>query len=101
MNQEMYENCMKYYDDYDFKFVLREVMKWVSEVSSFYLDDVTKSFLYEYELDSPERMDCQYVLKDCAEKMMKVLAPMTPFLAEDAYQHYEFKKFDSVFMESF
>lgn len=101
MNQEMYENCMKYYDDYDFKFVLREVMKWVSEVSSFYLDDVTKSFLYEYELDSNERMDCQYVLKDCAEKMMKVLAPMTPFLAEDAYQHYEFKKFDSVFMESF
>lgn len=32
---------------------------------------------------------------------MKVLAPMTSFLAEDAYQNYEFKKHSSVFMEEF
>jgi isoleucyl-tRNA synthetase len=46
-------------------------------------------------------MNCQYVLKDCLEKMMKVVAPMTPFVAEDAYQNYLFKKEDSLFMEEF
>ena len=82
-------------------FVLREVVAWVSELSSSYLDDTTKSFLYECDLSDPERMNCQYVLKDCLEKMMKVLGPMTPFLAEDAYQNYLFKKEDSLFMEEF
>lgn len=101
MNQTMYKNCLKYYDQYEFKFVLREVMTWVSEVSSFYLDDVTKSYLYEYDLDSEDRMRCQYVLKDCAERMLRVLAPMTPFLAEDAYQNYLFKSEESVFMLEF
>jgi isoleucyl-tRNA synthetase len=100
-NEVMYDNCLKYYEDYDFKFVLREVVAWVSELSSSYLDDTTKSFLYECDLDGVERLNCQYVLKDCLEKMVKVLAPMTPFLVEDAYQNYLFKKCDSVFMEQF
>jgi len=100
-NQEMYDKCLKYYEEYNFKYVLREVMAWVSEMSSFYLNDTTKSFLYEYDLDSDERMTAQYVLKDSLEKMLKVLAPITPFLVEDAYQNYEFKKHESVFMENF
>jgi isoleucyl-tRNA synthetase len=76
-------------------------MTWASEFSSSYLDNQTKSFLYEYDLDSVERLRCQYVLKYALEKFMKVLAPMTSFLVEDAYQNYEFKKHKSIFMEDF
>jgi isoleucyl-tRNA synthetase len=76
-------------------------MSWVSDFSSQYLDVETKSFLYEFDVDSEERLRCQWVLKYCLERFMKVLAPMCSFLAEDAYQHYQFKKFDSVFKESF
>jgi isoleucyl-tRNA synthetase len=97
----MYKNTLKYYSEYNFRKAFEEIMSWVSEFSSSYLDNQTKSFLYEYDLDSDERLRCQYVLKYSLERFMKVLAPMTSFLAEDAYQHYEFKKFDSVFMESF
>jgi len=100
-NDVMYKNCLKYYSEYDFKFVLREVMAWVSDLSSSYLDDETKSYLYEGELDDVERKNCQFVLKDSLEKMMRVLAPMTPFLAEDAYQNYLFGKEESLFYESF
>jgi len=98
MTNKMYVDSMKYYEEYEFKFVLRELVTWVSELSSFYLDDATKSFLYEYDLDSNERRNCQYVLKNCVDKMLRVLAPMTPFLAEDAYQNYLFKEEGSVFM---
>ena len=100
-NDVMYKNCLKYYSEYDFKFVLREVMAWVSDLSSSYLDDETKSYLYEGDLEDVERKNCQFVLKDSLEKMMKVLAPMTPFLAEDAYQNYLFAKEESLFYESF
>jgi isoleucyl-tRNA synthetase len=97
----MYQKSLNYYSEYNFRKVFEEVMKWVSEFSSQYLDNETKSFLYEYDLNSEERLRCQYVLKYALERMMKVLAPMTSFLSEDAYQNYEFKKFESVFMEEF
>lgn len=95
----MYNNSKKYYTEMNFRKVFEEMMSWVSEFSSQYLDVETKSFLYEYDLDSDERQRCQYVLKFALERFMKVLAPMCSFLAEDAYQHYMFKEQESVFME--
>lgn len=99
--QVMYDNSLKYYSEMDFRKVFEELMSWVSDFSSQYLDNETKSFLYEYDLDNKERLKCQYVLKFALEKFMKVLAPMCSFLAEDAYQHYEFKTKDSVFFEEY
>lgn len=95
----MYNNSLKYYSEYNFRKVFEELMNWVSDFSSQYLDVETKSFLYEYDVDSEERLRCQYVLKECLEKFMKVLAPVCSFLSEDAYQNYEFKQYNSVFME--
>jgi len=97
----MYNTTLKYYSEYNFRKVFEELMSWVSEFSSQYLDNDTKSFLYEYDLDSNDRQRCQYVLKYALERYMKVLAPMCSFLAEDAYQNYEFKSDVSVFMEKF
>jgi len=97
----MYNSSLKYYSEYNFRKVFEELMAWVSEFSSQYLDNETKSFLYECDLDSGERQRCQYVLKYALERYMKVLAPMCSFLAEDAYQNYEFKSDVSVFMEKF
>ncbi len=98
---EMYNNSLKHYSEYNYRRSFEEVMNWVSDFSSQYLDNETKSYLYEYDVESEERLRCQYVLKYCLERFMKVLAPMTSFLAEDAYQNYEFKKHVSVFMEAF
>ena len=98
---EMYNNSLKYYSEYNYRRSFEEVMNWVSDFSSQYLDNQTKSYLYEYDVNSEKRLQCQYVLKYCLERFMKVLAPMTSFLAEDAYQNYEFKKHSSVFMEEF
>lgn len=99
MGEKMHNKSLEYYSEMNFRKVFEEVMKWVAEFSSYYLDNQTKSYLYEYDLDSNERQKCQYVLKLSLERFIKVLAPMCPFLAEDAYQNYEFKQCDSVFME--
>lgn len=96
---EMYNKSLHNYSEFSFRKVFEELMSWVSEFSSQYLDVETKAHLYEYEMGSEERLRCQYVLKYCLEKFLKVLAPMCSFLAEDAYQHYEFKTHDSVFKE--
>ena len=99
--EEMYQNAQLYYTNYDVRRVFEELMKWVAEFSSQYLDVETKSFLYESDLDSLDRQRCQFVLNYCTVRFMKVVAPMCSFLAEDAYQHYEFKNKKSVFFERF
>lgn len=95
----MSQSVDKYYSEMNFRKVFEELMSWVTEFSSQYLDVQTKSYLYEYDLDSEERQKCQYVLKFALESFMKSLAPVCSFLAEDAYQNYLFKTKDSVFME--
>ena len=97
--QSMYNNCLLGYEEMNFRKVFEELMSWVSDFSSQYLDIETKSYLYEYSLESEERQRCQYVLKFALEKMIKILAPMCSFLSEDAYQNYEFRNEKSVFME--
>jgi len=95
----MYSRVKNSYSEMNFRKVFEELMAWVTEFSSQYLDVPTKSYLYEYDLHSSERQRCQYVMKFALERFMKALAPMCSFLAEDAYQNYLFKNEDSVFME--
>jgi isoleucyl-tRNA synthetase len=96
---DMYKKSLEFYSEMNFRKVFEELMSWVSDFSSQYLDNQTKSYLYESDLTSIDRNRCQYVMKESLEKFMKVLAPMCSFLAEDAYQHYPFKKYKSVFLE--
>lgn len=95
----MYKNVLNGYASMEFKKSFQELMNWVNDFSSQYLDLETKSHLYEYDTYSEERQRCQYVLKYSLERFMKALAPMCSFLAEDAYQNYPFKKNKSVFLE--
>jgi isoleucyl-tRNA synthetase len=95
----MYKDTLNSYSNMNFRKAFDDMMSWVNEYSKQYLDVETKSYLYEYDLNSLERQRCQYVLKYTLERFMKVLAPMCSFLAEDAYQNYLFKSKDSVFLE--
>lgn len=97
--QLMYDNVLSCYSKMDLRQAFDEIMTWMLEFSSQYIDNDTRTYLYEYDLESKERQRCQYVLKHILELSMKALAPMCPFLAEEAYQHYLFKTTDSVFLE--
>lgn len=93
--------CLKHYEDKNFRKVFDEIMSWLSDFSSQYLDLETKSYLYEYGLNSEERQTCQYVLNHNLFLLLKMLAPVCSFLAEDGYENYEFKEKESIFMEKF
>ena len=97
------EKCKLYYEQYDFKNVVFSMLDYVNETSSQYLNNTTKSYLYEYDVNSNERKKCQMVLFDCLMSMLKTLAPLCPFMAEDVYSHLpeNLKNNSSVFYEKF
>lgn len=85
------------YENYDFRSVFNLVTSFVSVTSKKYFDLETKELLYEGTPDRKERRDRQYVMNKMLEKLVRLLAPMVPYLAEDVYQHMN-KEELSVFM---
>ncbi len=67
-------------------------------MSAFYLD-ILKDRLYTFKSDSLERRAAQWVLYNIAESLIKLIAPILSFTAEEAWQHLPFKKTESVFLE--
>lgn len=67
--------------------VYENLMNFVREYSSSYLDLELKSDLYEAELNDEKRLRKQEVLYKGFLSMVKVLTYVTPYLAEDAYQN--------------
>ncbi len=46
-----------------------------------------------------KKLKSQYVMIYNFEKINKLISPLVPFLSEDAYQNYPFRKNKSVFFE--
>jgi len=80
------EEAEKYYSGYTFYRVFRSVYNFcVYEISSLYLD-ISKDRLYTFGQNSPERRSCQAVLHEILRALLKILAPIIPFTAEEAYR---------------
>ncbi|MBD3246633.1 MAG: isoleucine--tRNA ligase [Candidatus Omnitrophica bacterium] len=58
------------------------------EMSSFYLD-ILKDRLYTFYPDSPQRRSAQYALRYSLQVLLKLIAPVLSFTAEEAYQHLD------------
>ncbi len=68
-------------------------------LSSFYLDYL-KDRLYTHGQNSPERKSAQTVLAAILDGLLRILAPVLSFTAEDAYRCVAWKRDESVFLES-
>jgi len=74
-----------YYDGFEFHKVFRALYNFCTvELSSFYLD-VSKDRLYTYPPSSKERRSCQTAIYDILTALVKALAPMAPFTAEEIW----------------
>lgn len=81
------EECTSAYDNYQFYRVYQALQRFVVlDLSNFYLD-VVKDRLYVSEPDSPDRRACQTVLNHLLTGLLPILAPLTPHMAEDAWQN--------------
>jgi len=97
--QKFIEQVTQYYEEFEYSKVYNATVKYcTTELSSVYLD-IVKDRLYVEAKDSLYRRSTQTVLHYILEALIKILAPIIPFTAEEAYQESHLKKYDSVHLE--
>ncbi|MDR0514145.1 MAG: isoleucine--tRNA ligase [Coriobacteriaceae bacterium] len=76
------------YDDYRFHQVYRSVYEYVNgDLSAIYMD-VCKDRLYSEATGSLKRRSAQTVLMNILEVLVRVLAPVLSFTADEVWEHY-------------
>lgn len=91
------EDIIKYYDNYDFHLVVKELMHFCSiELGSFYLD-IIKDRQYTAKTDSLARRSCQSALYIIAECLVRWIAPILSFTAQEVWEAMPGKREPFVF----
>lgn len=81
------KRCLKAYDDYEFHVIYHTLHNFcVVDLSSFYLD-IIKDRLYTSPADSEGRKDAQTSMSLILDALVKIMAPILPFTAEEIYTH--------------
>ncbi len=96
---ELVKNVTQYYEDFDFHKVYHAISEFITvDMSAFYLD-ILKDRLYTEGKRSSKRRSAQTVLYETGMTLLKLLAPILPFTAEEVYDLIPFKKLQSVHLE--
>lgn len=95
----MLDKCCGHMEEMNLRLAFETVLTHVKDFSSRYVNVPLKCDLYEAGLLDEKRQRSQQVLFNVLLDVLKTLAFMTPYLAEDAYQNLpdNLKKHDSVF----
>ncbi|HDR1844015.1 TPA: isoleucine--tRNA ligase [Pasteurella multocida] len=89
------------YDNYQFHAVIQRLMKFCSiEMGSFYLD-IIKDRQYTTKADSLARCSCQTALWHIAEALVRWIAPVLSFTADEIWQYIPGERGEFVFTEEF
>ncbi len=97
----LFEEGLEAYDDFRFYKVCQLIFNFCNlELSSFYLD-ILKDRLYTFPQNSQERRSGQFVLFHIQDLLLKLIAPILSFTAEEAYRAWanQADKKDSVFSD--
>ena len=95
--QKTQEKIISYYDNYDFHLVIKELMHFCSiELGSFYLD-IIKDRQYTAKTDSLARRSCQSALYIIAECLVRWIAPIISFTAQEVWEVMPGKRDEFVF----
>ena len=79
------EDILKAYESYDFHEVVQRLMRFCSiEMGSFYLD-IIKDRQYTAKADSVARRSCQSALYHIAEALVRWMAPIMSFTADEIW----------------
>jgi isoleucyl-tRNA synthetase len=95
------KRCRAAYDAYEFHVIYHTLHNFcVVDLSSFYLD-IIKDRVYINPEDSDTRKDAQTVMFMMLDALVKIMAPILPFTAEEIYTHMPLgdTKKESVHME--
>ncbi|QER41900.1 isoleucine--tRNA ligase [Thermodesulfobacterium sp. TA1] len=96
------EKVKKGYEDFEFHVVYHEIYRFcVVELSSLIID-INRDYLYCERPDSPKRRATQTVFYYSLDSIVKLIAPILSFTAEDIWQNLPYPKDEpSVFLTEF
>ncbi len=96
--EKLQEEVLEAYRDYQFHLIYQKIYSFcVVDLSSFYLD-VVKDREYTTQANSLARRSCQTAMYHVAEAMVRWLAPILSFTAEEVWHHLPGKRDESVFL---
>jgi len=98
-----YQEVIACYEELSFYKVCQKVFNFCNlDLSSFYLD-ILKDRLYTFSRHSEARQSAQFVLYHALDVLLKLIAPILSFTAEEAYLAWGRSggKKDSIFLSSF
>jgi isoleucyl-tRNA synthetase len=94
------EDIRQAYQEYNFHIVYQKVLNFcVADLGGFYLD-VIKDRQYTMQTDSLGRRSCQTAMHHIAEAMVRWLAPVMSFTADEAWGFMPGERAESVFLET-
>lgn len=86
------KDCTKAFDEYDFNKAYQALNTFcVVDMSNFYLD-IIKDRLYTRQKDSVERRAAQTTMYEILSSLVRIIAPMTSFTAEEIWKHMPHKE---------
>ncbi len=89
---KLVKDCTEAYDNYDFHNAYQAINQFcVVDMSAFYLD-IIKDRLYTSRANSVERRAAQTTMYDILSALVRILAPMTCFTAEEIWSYMPHKK---------
>ena len=101
---KLIKDCTKAYDEYEFHNAYQAINQFcVNDMSTFYLD-IIKDRLYTSKADSLERRSAQTAMYEILDALVKILAPMTCYTAEEIWQampHRDGENVESVMLTSY
>lgn len=98
--QAIQTEIIKAYEDYDMLVVTQKLMQFCSiEMGSFYLD-IIKDRQYTAKGDSHARRSCQSALYHIVEALVRWMAPITSFTAQEIWQEMPWQEDEFVFTGS-
>lgn len=89
------------YDVYEFFKVYHALNHFFTVTLSATYMDILKDRTYTWRADGLERKSAQTVYYHVTSSLIRMMAPILSFLAEETYGYFKDKKFDSVFLETF
>src|SRR6516165_8741139 len=97
--QQLIQNCREAYAQYEFHKIYHALNQFCAvDLSSLYID-ITKDRLYCDAPSSPRRRATQGVMRQVLDVLIRLLAPVLVYTAEEAWMH--FGKTKSVHLERF
>ncbi len=97
--RKLQQEVVEAYRDYNFHLIHQKVTQFcVVELGGFYLD-VIKDRQYTCKTESPARRSCQSAIHQIAEAMVRWLAPILSFTAQEAWEHLPGERDEFVFTQ--